>query len=75
MCRAVSNNDVTWLVSLCVWLALLALLTGVFVASLRNARAIKRDLDARFDAVQARLEKDANSIADELLGRDSDSAD
>ena len=69
-CEPVSNSDVPWLVPLCVCLALLALLIGVFVASLRNARAIRRDLDERFDAVQARLEQDANRIADELLGRE-----
>jgi hypothetical protein len=32
-----------------------------------NARALKRDMDQRFAALQARLEKDANSLADELF--------
>ena len=61
-----------WLVPLCLCLALVALVIGVFVASVKNARAIKRDLDTRFNAVQARLEMDANSIADELLARVED---
>ena len=71
----VPENDVGWLAPLCVWLALVALLIGVFIASLRNARAIKRDLDQRFHAVQARLERDANALADELLGREHDRAE
>ena len=58
-----------WLIPLCLCLALLALVTAVFVASVRNARALRRDLDERFDAAQARLEKQANAIADELLAR------
>ena len=58
-----------WLVPLCLCLAVLALVTGVFVAFVRNARALRRDLNDRFDAVQARLEKQANAIADELLRR------
>jgi hypothetical protein len=63
-----------WLVPLCLCLALLALVTGVFVASVRNARAIRKDLDRRFNAVQAKLEMDANKIADELLVRVKDRA-
>ena len=39
---------------------------------IRNARAIKRDMDQRFAALQARLEKDANSLADELLTKRPD---
>ena len=70
-----SKSDMPWLIPLCLCLAMLALVTGVFVASVRNARAIRKDLDQRFDAVQARLERDANSIADELLTRTSDRAD
>jgi hypothetical protein len=58
-----------WLIPLCLCLALLALVTAVFVASVRNARALKRDLDERFDAVQAQLEKQAVDLADELLAR------
>jgi hypothetical protein len=70
----VSNSDMPWLVPLCLCLALLALVTGVFVASVRNARAIRKDLDRRFNAVQAKLEMDANKIADELLVRVKDRA-
>ena len=64
---AVSKSDVPWLIPLFLCLALLALVTGVFVASVTNARRLRRDLDERFGAVQARLEKQANAIADELL--------
>ena len=58
-----------WLVPLCLCLALVALVTGVFVASVRNARALRQDLDTRRDAAQARLERQANALADELLAR------
>lgn len=61
-----------WLIPLCLCLALVALVSGVFVASVRNARALRRDLHERFDAVQARLEKQANDLADELLARTKD---
>ena len=61
-----------WLIPLCLCLALLALVTAVFVASVRNARALRRDLDERFEAAQVRLEKQANAIADELLARTKD---
>ena len=71
----VSKVDMTWLVALCFCLALLALITGVFVASVRNARALRRDLDDRFDALQARLERQANRIADDLLTRTNDRVD
>ena len=64
---AVSKSDVPWLIPLLLWLALLAIVTGVLVASVANARRLRRDLDERFGAVQARLEKQANAIADELL--------
>ena len=59
----------TWLVPLCLCLALVAIVTGVFVAAVRNARALRRDLDERFDAAQARLERQANAFADDLLAR------
>jgi hypothetical protein len=62
----------SWLIPLCLWLALVAIVSGVFVASVRNARALRRDINARFDAVQARLEKQANAIADELVARTKD---
>jgi hypothetical protein len=64
-----------WLIPLCLCLALVALVAAVFVASVRNARALRRDLDERFDAAQARLEKQANAIADELLGRTKDTTE
>jgi hypothetical protein len=64
-----------WLIPLCLCLALLALVTAVFVTSVRNARALRRDLDERFDAAQARLEKQANAIADELLARTKDTTE
>jgi hypothetical protein len=65
----------SWLVPLCLWLGLIALVAGVAVASVRNARALRRDLDKRFDAIQAQLEKRANALADELLDRTKDRAD
>lgn len=61
-----------WLIPLCLWLALLGLVTGVFVASIKNARALRRDMNERFDAVQARLEEQANALADELLAPTKD---
>jgi hypothetical protein len=65
----VSKREMPWLVPLCLCLALVGLITGVFVASVRNARALRRDLDERRDAAQARLERQANALADELLAR------
>jgi len=65
----VSNSAMPWLVPLCLCLALLAIVTGVFLAAVKNARALRRDLDQRRDAAQARLEKQANALADELLTR------
>jgi hypothetical protein len=64
-----------WLVPLCLCLGLVALVTAVFVASVRNARAIRQDLDERFDAVQARLEEQANALADELLARNKNTTE
>lgn len=64
-----------WLVATCVCLALVAIVTAVFVASVKNARTLKRDLDRRFDDVQARLEQQANALADELLARTNDSTE
>ena len=61
-----------WLIPLCLCLILLGIVTGVFVASVKNARALRRDLNERFDGVQARLEKQANALADELLARTKD---
>ena len=64
----VSKRNVPWLIPLALWVALLAIVSGVFVASVKNARALKRDLDRRFDAIGAGLEQRANALADELLG-------
>ena len=64
-----------WLMPLCLCLALLALVTGIFVASVRMLGAIRQDFDKRFVAVQARLEWDANRLADELSARPSDGVD
>ena len=61
-----------WLIPLCLCLAMVAIVSGVFVAAVRNARALRRDLNDRFDAVQAQLEKQANAIADELVARTKD---
>lgn len=58
-----------WLVPLCLCLALVGLVFGVFVASVKNAQALRRDLNARRDAAQVRLEGQANALADELLAR------
>ena len=71
----VSKSEMPWLIPLCLCLALLALVTAVFVASVRNARALRRDLDERFDAVQVRLEQQANALADELLARTKDTTE
>jgi len=53
-----------------------AVVTVVIVALVRtfigNARALKQDMDQRFEALQARLEKDANLLADELFTRTPD---
>lgn len=73
--RAVSKSDMPWLIPLCLWLALLAIVGGVFIASVKNARALRRDLNQRFDGVQARLEKQANALADELLARTKDTTE
>ena len=61
-----------WLIPLCLCLALVAIVTAIFVASVKNARALRRDINERFDDVQARLEKQANALADELLARTKD---
>ena len=61
-----------WLIPLCLCLALLGIVTAIFFAALTNARALRRDLNHRFDDLQARLEKQANALADELLARTKD---
>jgi hypothetical protein len=65
----------SWPIALCLCLALLALVTAVFFAAVRNARALRRDLDERFDALQTRLEKQAVALADELLARTKDTTE
>jgi hypothetical protein len=72
---SVSKIEMPWFIPLCLFVTLLALITAVFVASVRNARALRRDLTERFDAVEARLEKQANALADELLGRSNDTTE
>ena len=64
-----------WLTALCLCLAVLGIITAVFFAAVRNARTLKRDLNERFDGVQMRLEKQANALADELLGRTKDTTE
>ena len=61
-----------WLVPLCLCLAMVAIVTGVFIAAVKNARTLKRDIDQRVNAAQARLERQANAIADELFARTKD---
>lgn len=63
-----SNEPVRWIFAAVVIVLVLALIRTF----IRNARAIKRDMDQRFAALQARLEKDANSLADELLTKTPD---
>jgi len=52
-----------WLISLSSVL-LVVLLACAFV---RNARAIRRDLDERFKQVEAELEEEANSVVKDIL--------
>ena len=64
-----------WLVPVCLVLGLVALVAAVFVGAVRNARALKRDVDQRFTDIQGRLEKQANALADELLARKQDTTE
>ena len=64
-----------WLVALVVCLCLVAILITIFIGAVKNARALRRDLNRRFDDVQMRLEKQANALADELLARPNDRPD
>jgi hypothetical protein len=59
---------VRWIVAAALVFIVLALVR----AAISNARAIKQDMDERFAALQARLEDEANSLADELLRRTPD---
>jgi hypothetical protein len=63
-----------WLIPLGFCLALVALVTLVFVGSVRNARTLRRDVDERFNDIQGKLEQQANALT-ELLTRKQDSAD
>ena len=63
-----------WLLPLGFCLALVAFVALVFVGSVRNARALRRDVDARFNDIQEKLEQQANTLT-ELLTRKQDSAD
>jgi hypothetical protein len=58
-----------WLVPLCLCVALVLLVSGVFVASVKNAKALRRDLNERRDVAQARLEGQAIELTDALLAR------
>jgi hypothetical protein len=70
--RVVSNNEMPWLVPLCLWLALVALVVAAFVFAVRNARALRRDVRERRDTAQARLESQATALVDELFARSPD---
>ena len=59
----VSNEPVRWIFAGVVIVVMVPLVRTY----IGNARALKRDMDQRFAALQARLEKDANSLADELF--------
>jgi hypothetical protein len=66
--ETVSNEPVRWIFAAVAFLVILALVRTY----IGNARAIKQDMDQRFAALQAHLEKDANSLADELLTKAPD---
>jgi len=48
---------------------LLVFLMAMGVSFARNARAIKRDFNQRFNAFEVQLEHEANAIVDTLLSR------
>ena len=66
--KKVSNRSVRWIFAAVLVVVVLALVR----AAISNARAIRQDMDERFTALQARLEDEANSLADELLRRTPD---
>jgi len=70
----VSNRNVmdSW-VPLILVFSMVGLVIAVALVSIRNARAMRRDLNERFGAIQAQLERNANALADELLARSGDS--
>jgi len=69
--ETVSNQPVRWIFVAVVTVVILALVRTF----IENARALKEDMDQRFEALQARLEKDANSLADELFTRTPDQSE
>ena len=69
--KTVSNQPVRWIFVAVVTVVILALVRTF----IENARALKEDMDQRFEALQARLEKDANSLADELFTRTPDQSE
>jgi hypothetical protein len=64
-----------WLVATCLCLGLVAILVTIFVGAVRNARALRQDIDKRFGDVQTRLEQQANALADELFARTKDTTE
>jgi hypothetical protein len=64
---AVSNTSMAAVIVVLLAVALIAM---VAVASVKNARAIKRDVEQRFSKLDERLESDANSLVDHLLDRE-----
>lgn len=58
------------MVPVLIVLSVVALLVMIGVAAVRNARAIKRDVEERFKTIDARLKADANSLVDHLLDRE-----
>ena len=66
-----SNQPVRWIFVAVVTVVILALVRTF----IENARVLKEDIDQRFEALQARLEKDANSLADELFTRAPDQSE
>ena len=69
--ETVSNQPVRWIFVAVVTVVILALVRTF----IENARALKEDMDQRFEALQARLEKDANSLADEFFTRTPDQSE
>jgi cell division protein FtsX len=62
------------------WVLVVTVTVGIVLlarALVMNARALRRDVNKRFDALRERLERSANSVVDDLLNThrvaDSDS--
>jgi sensor domain CHASE-containing protein len=64
-----------WLIPLLLCLGLVVLVVAVFVGAVRNARALKRDVNERFTDIQGKLEKQANALADELFAQKKDTTE